>query len=55
MDSNFELMKKAFHMKIYEKKTNEYIGKRLDANHFTRNKNNDNIEGADRKNFSRVW
>ncbi|HNG96818.1 MAG TPA: recombinase family protein [Candidatus Absconditabacterales bacterium] len=55
MDSNFELMRKAFHMKIYEKKTNEYIGKWLDANDFTRNKNDKKIEGADRKNFSRVW
>ena len=55
LPSNFELMKAAFHMKIYEQKTHEEIWLWLEKNDFTRNKSKwKTIEKAGWKNFSRV-
>lgn len=48
---NFDLMQQAFHMKIYEEKTNEFIGRWLYSRSFTK----DNNKKVDRKNFSRIW
>lgn len=48
---NFELMKQAFHMKLYEEKTNESIWKWLISRGFEKA----NKKKIDWKNFSRIW
>lgn len=55
-DQNFELMKKAFHMKIYEHKTNEFIWEYLNTHWFTRSISwKKSPTRMNWKDFSRIW